>query len=49
MSTPEPAVADSTVRIGLLMEAVESQRALVGHALEQLQAAHRRPRCGGAR
>ena len=37
MSTPEAAVADTTVRIGLLMEAVESQRALVGHALEQLQ------------
>jgi hypothetical protein len=37
MNTPEAAVADATVRIGLLMEAVESQRALVGHALEQLQ------------
>lgn len=37
MTTPETTVADTTVRIGLLMEAVESQRALVGHALEQLQ------------
>jgi hypothetical protein len=37
MSTPEAAVADTTVRIGLLMEAVESQRALVSSALEQLQ------------
>jgi hypothetical protein len=36
MSTPEAGVADTTVRIGLLMEAVESQRALVGQALEQL-------------
>jgi len=36
MSTPE-AVAESTVRMGLLMEAVESQRALAGQALQALQ------------
>lgn len=39
MSTPEPGLPDGTVRIGLLLEAVEAQRALGSrqlHALQQL-------------
>jgi hypothetical protein len=37
-ATKEAALEDVTVRIGLLMEAVESQRALASAALEQLRA-----------
>jgi hypothetical protein len=37
MSTPEGALPDSTVRIGLLLEAVEAQRALGSRQLQALQ------------
>jgi hypothetical protein len=37
MSTPELSAADATVRIGLLLEAIESQRAQAARQLESLQ------------